>query len=156
MDSKKEQPERHGKRWEEDEIQYILGRVKQGACPVQIATEVKRTAGGIVSRLKCIAYDKVKEGMSIEDAAILTGLTIDQIDEFIKKRDLVAQIREEQKNQPTEPIQKPLRPFFLARPEETLLDVAIEIRDLLRQLVNPSVTVPTTEPQRRNSVILKL
>jgi hypothetical protein len=137
MDSKKEQPERHGKRWEEDEIQYILGRVKQGAWPIQIASEVKRTTGGIVSRLKCIAHDKIKEGMSMEDAATLTGLSINEIDEFIKKRELVAQIREEQKNRPVEPIPKPLRPFFLARPEETLLDVAIEIRDLLRQIVSP-------------------
>lgn len=129
-------PERHGKRWEDDELQYILGRVKQGAWPIQIAAEVKRTTGGIVSRLKCIASDEVKKGMTIEDAATLTGLSIDQIDEFMKKQELVAQIREERKTRPVEPIQKPIRPFFLNKPEETLLDVAIEIRDLLRQLVN--------------------
>ncbi len=156
MDSKRQEPERHGKRWEEDEIQYVLGRVKQGAWAVQIASEVKRAAGGIVSRLKCIAHDKITEGMSMEDAAILTGLTVTEIDEFIKQRELVAQIREERKKHPVEPIQKPLRPFFLAKPEETLLDVAIEIRDLLRQLVNPPVAVPTSQPQRRNSVTLKL
>lgn len=152
----KQQPERQGKRWEEDEIQYVLGRVKQGAWPIQIANEVKRTTGGIVSRLKCIAHDRIKEGMSMEDAAKLTGLMVSEIDEFIKKRELVAQIRQEQKDHPPEPVQKPIRPFFLNKPEETLLDVAIEIRDLLRQLVNPPIAIPTAEPQRRNSVTIKL
>jgi hypothetical protein len=149
-------PERHGKRWEDDETQYVLGRVKQGAWHAQIASEVKRTTGGIVSHLKCVAHEGIQGGKSIDEMATLTGLTIDQIDEFIKKRELVAQIREERKSNPPPPLEKPIRPFFLNRPEETLLDVAIEIRDLLRQLVNPPVVVPTINPERRNSVTIKL
>lgn len=138
-------PERHGKRWEEDEIQYVLGRIKQGKWPIQIATEVKRTPGGIVSRLKEIAYERVKGGMTLEEASSLTSLTVDQIEEHIKKTDLAEQIREERKTRPAQPKQMPLRPFFLGKPDETILDVVVEIRDLLRQLVNSqTIQVPTT------------
>lgn len=128
-------PERHGKRWEEDEVKYILGRIAQGKWPTQIATEVKRTAGGVVSRLRDVAYDSVKQGKTLEEASQLTSLTPEQIDEHIRKRDLTVQIQEERKTRPPEPKQLPLRPFFLDKKEETVLDVVLEIRDLLRELL---------------------
>lgn len=128
-------PERHGKRWEDDEIQYVLGRIKQGKWAAQIAVELKRTPGGVISRLREIAYDAVQEGKTLEEASVLTSLTVDQISEHIKKRELADQIEEERKSRPPELKQAPLRPFFLNKPEETVLDVVIEIRELLRKLV---------------------
>jgi hypothetical protein len=135
-------PERHGKRWEDDEVQYVLARVKQGKWPAQIAVEVKRTTGGIVSRLKEIAYDSVKnKGMTVDAASELTGLAAEQINDHIKQKDLVEALKEEKKARPAEPKQQLLRPFFLGKQEETVLEVVIEIRDLLRELVKSNQTV---------------
>lgn len=143
-------PERHGKRWEDDETQYVLGRIKQGAWPAQIASEVKRTTGGIVSRLREIACDSVKNGMSLEDASVLTSLMVDQIEQAIKRRELACEFKEKRKNVQVELKQTTLRPFFLNKPEESVLDVVVEIRDLLRQLVQNQqpqhVNVSTTKP----------
>ena len=146
-------PERHGKRWEEDEVQYILGRVKHGIYPAQIAVEVKRTPGGVTSRLKEIAYDEIKhKSMSIEDASALTGITADSINDYIKKRDLTEELKEDKKNRPPELKQQSLRPFFLNKPEESVIDVLVEIRDLLRQVVRhtqvQSIPDPISTPTR--------
>jgi hypothetical protein len=48
----KKTPERHGKKWEKDEEDFVLARINQGAMPIVIAKEVKRTTGGIVSHLR--------------------------------------------------------------------------------------------------------
>jgi hypothetical protein len=135
-------PERHGKRWEDDEIQYMLGRIKQGKWPVQIAAEVKRTTGSIVAQLQNIACDSVRKGMTLEDAATLTSLTVEQIEDTLTKHEIAEKIREERKSKPAEPKQTLLRPFFLNKSDETVLDVVVEIRDLLRQLVQQ------TRPQK--------
>jgi hypothetical protein len=127
-------PERHCKKWEDDEVQYVLGRVKQNIHPGRIAEEVKRTPGAIVAQLKKIACDSVERGMSLEDAAELTKLPIEIIEDSIQRRKFAEQIKEERKNHPPEPKQAPLRPFFLNK-QETEMDILIEIRELLRELV---------------------
>ncbi len=132
-------PERHCKKWEDDEVQYVLGRTKQGVLPARIADEVKRTTGAIVSRLKEVACDSVDKGMTLEDAAELTRLPIDVIEDSIQRRKIAEQIKEERKNHPPEPKQTTLRPFFLNK-QETEMDILIEIRELLRELVKSKQT----------------
>ena len=125
-------PERHGKRWEKDEDEYILKRVKEGALPSTIANEVKRSTGSIIGELKKIAYEQVKLGESIEIVAERTGLMVDDINEYIEHRDMAEKI----KKTPKEPKPPQSRPFFLNKPEETMLDVLKDIRELLRELLD--------------------
>lgn len=145
--AKMEKPERHGKKWEKDEEDYILGRIKQGAIPPVIANEVKRTTGAIVSHLRHMACDWIDSGISIEEAAQKTKLSLYDIQDALKRRELEKEMKELSRKQ-----EAPVRSFFLHKPEETELDVLRDIRSLLQQLVNKSeVTIPTIE-----SSIIKL
>ena len=121
-------PERHGKKWDNTEVQYVLECVKKGSKPHQIASEIKRTSGSVISRLKQVAHDSIQNGMSLEDASKLTGITPNEITEFIKRREFAETIKKDRVPEP----------FVPEKPEETLLDVAKEIRDLLKQLVKRS------------------
>lgn len=148
MEKSKQTPERHGKKWEKDEEDFILARINQGAIPMVIAKEVKRTTGGIVSHLRQMACNWVDSGKPIEEASVLTGLPVFDIQDAMKRRDLAKQMKELSPKR-----QSPIRPFFLSKSEETELDVLRDIRSLLQQLVNKQqqVDVPTLE-----NVVIKL
>ena len=123
-------PERHGKTWLEDEETYILTRIKKGALVNTVADEVHRTTGGVYSHLKEIAYKNIKNGMIIEDASSLTSVSVSELQDFIAKKDFLHKIKESKgliQQKVVFPLQK--------KDEETLLSVAIEIRDLLKQLL---------------------
>jgi hypothetical protein len=123
-------PERHGKTWLEDEEKYILNRIEKGALINIIADEVYRTTGGVYSHLKEIAYKNIKNGMMIEDASTLTSVSVSELQDFIAKKDFL-QKRKESKGLIQQKLVFPLE----KKDEETLLSVAIEIRDLLKQLL---------------------
>jgi hypothetical protein len=125
-------PERHGKRWETDEDEYILKRVKEGALPSTIAYEVKRTVNSVISELKKIAYDQIKAGESIDIVVQRTGLTSDIINEYIKNKEIADAMKAVPKN--PKPVET--RPFFLNKSEESVIDVLKDIRDILRQIVD--------------------
>ena len=125
----KERPERHGKKWDKPEEDYILRRVSQNVSFETISKEVQRTVGGVYSHLKEIAYRLVKdENMLLEQASDITKVTILDIQDYIAKKDYVRKIKEE-KN-----IFSPIQQDSTEK-EETLLSVAIEIRDLLKELL---------------------
>jgi hypothetical protein len=121
-------PERHGKKWDDSELQYVLESVKKGNKPQHIATEIKRTPGSIISRLKQVAYNSIQNGMSLEDASKLTGITPNEITDFIQRREFAETMKKDRVPEP----------FVPEKPEETLLDVVKEIRDLLKQLIKRS------------------
>ena len=125
-----ELPERHGKTWSEDEEKYVLTHVEKGIPIYKIAEEVHRTSGGVYSHLKEIAYRHIKTGMLIEDASTLTSVSISEIQDFITKKEFIQKSKEAKglvQNKLTFPLEK--------KEQETLISVAIEIRDLLKQLV---------------------
>lgn len=130
-----EKPERHGKKWEKDEEDYILGRIKQGAIPPVIANEVKRTLGAIVSHLRHMACDWIESGTSIEEAVQKTRLSVCEIQDALKRRELEKEMKELSRKQ-----EASVRSFFLQKPAETELDVLRDIRSLLQQLVSKSET----------------
>jgi hypothetical protein len=132
-----EKPERHGKKWEKDEEEFVLARIGQGALPMTIAREVKRTTGGIISHLREIACRWICDGKPIEEASTLTGLPVDDIQDALKRRELAKQMKELSKRKET-----PIRPFFLSKSEETELDVLRDIRSLLEELVKNTKTLP--------------
>lgn len=129
-------PERHGKKWEKDEEEFILSRIKQGAIPTVIANEVKRTTGAIVSHLRLMACNWIDAGTTIEEAAERTRLTIYDIQDAMKRRELAKEMKELSRKQ-----EAPVRSFFLQKTEETELDVLRDIRSLLQQIVNNNAIV---------------
>jgi hypothetical protein len=131
MTTSRELPERHGKKSEKEQITYLLERVKNGSSPSLIAKELERTNGGVVSRLKQIACNAVENGTTKEDAAVMTGLTVHTIEHSLRMRILTEQIKEERKITPPK---QQVQPFLPKKKEESLLDVVIEIRELLRDM----------------------
>jgi hypothetical protein len=155
--TKKNQPERTGKRWENDEEEYILSRVKEGALPYIIAKEVQRTTGGVVSHLREMACEFIENGKPIEEVCTITGLPLFEIEDALKRREFAKQLKLEKR---AEPIQKQTRPFFLNKTQETEIDILRDIRDLLQQLVkntnlvshNPQQTINDHDQQGRTSI----
>jgi hypothetical protein len=122
-------PKRHGKIWDEKEENFVLKRVHEKATFETIANEVQRTIGGVHSHLKELAYRFIEnEGKLIEEASELTGLTIQDIQDHIERKNIAKRIREQKgliySKEQDYPIQ-----------EESLIDLVKEIRDLLKILV---------------------
>lgn len=133
-------PERHGKRWEDEEVEYILNRVQRNANYITIATEIKRTPSSVRSQIRRIACDMIDRGKTVDEVSAITRLTAAEIDEALKLRELALEMKKVKESRPPPPPPpKPIHPFFLARPEEKkdgMIELLVEIRDLLRQLVN--------------------
>lgn len=94
MEKSTNTPERHGKKWESNEENFVLRRVKQGATPQVIATELKRTVGGIISHLRQMACIMINSGKTLEEASLLTGLPELDIEDAMKRRDAAKQYKE--------------------------------------------------------------
>ncbi len=136
----RETPERHGKKWEDDETAYILNRVQRGANYIVIAGEVKRTPSSVGQQIKKIACRMVDEGKTKEEVSEITRLAINDIDDALRMRELSNEMRQIRESRPVPPPPpKAIHPFFLARPDdkkETEIELLTQIRDLLQQLVN--------------------
>lgn len=113
-----EKPERHGKKWEKDEEDFVIARINQGAMPMVIANEVKRTTGGIVSHLKHMACNWIDAGTSIEEASQKTRLSIRDIQDALERRGVAKQKKD------------------ITVTRETELDILRDIRSLLQQHTN--------------------
>jgi hypothetical protein len=122
-------PERHGKPWNELEEKFVLEQVGKKVQIYKIAEDVKRTSTGVYSHLKEIAVKYIGSGMTLEEASDATSVTIPDIQDYIIRKDLASKAKIEKGL-----IQSTLN--FPIQKEETLLSVAIEIRDLLKKLVD--------------------
>ncbi len=147
MNTSQVEPARQGQSWTSDEEQHMLKRLSAGVSTKDIAQELGRTIGGIVARQKHIARKLVRSGKTIEEVAMLTNLSPKVIRESLDASDTQRVIKEDART---------LRKMAGNSADETLLSVVIEIRDLLRQLVNPPIAIPTVDSGRRNSVTIKL
>jgi hypothetical protein len=122
-------PERHGKPWNDTEEKFVLDEIAKKTPIFKIAEDVRRTSGGVYSHLKVVATKYVENGMTLEEASELTGVTIEDI------RDHITRVEIANKSKQTKGLVQQTLNFPIQK-EETLLSVAIEIRDLLKQLVN--------------------
>lgn len=121
-------PERHGKTWDEHEERYVLESIQQKIPVYKIAEDVKRTPTGVYSHLKEIAVRNINIGMTIEEASEFTGVTISDIQDHIVRKELA------NKSKVAKGLVQQTLSFPLQK-EETLLSVAIEIRDLLKEIL---------------------
>ncbi len=133
-------PERVGKKWEIDEEVYVLKRISQGANYMTIASECQRKVGGISSHLHEMACRFIKEGKPMEEVVQITGLLEDDIKDAIQRRQVAERMKAERESMPKETVQKSIKAFMphLIKPkpvQDDMMTVLIEIRDLLKQLV---------------------
>jgi hypothetical protein len=121
-------PERHGKSWSSEEEKFVLDQIQKDNAIWLIAEQVKRTPTGVSSHLKEIAFRNIQGGMLIEDASKLVGISVQDIQEHIARKEILLKSKVE-KGLSQQQLKFPLEK------DETLLSVAIEIRDLLKELL---------------------
>ncbi len=124
-------PERHGHTWKEEEESFVLEKIKNKVPVWQIAEYVKRSPSGVYSHLKEIAFRNINSGMLLEEASMLTGVTVSDIQDFILKKETIQKIKSEKGL-----VQQTLN--FPLQKEETILSVVIEIRELLKEILKNS------------------
>jgi predicted HAD superfamily hydrolase len=103
---REDMPERHGKIWETKEEEFVLDKVKNKVPVYMIANDVKRTPNGVYSHLKTIACKYIDDGMLIEEASNLTGVTIPEIKELQIKQDIAKKTKEQKGLTFKEPIKE--------------------------------------------------
>ena len=140
-----EKPERHGKPWSVEEEDFVLRRIQERVPKALIAEETKRSCGAIHSHLLVIAHRELGNGMKIDDASRLTNIPTYIIEDYLERKKLQESVklnriqRQKETAQHFKEEEGSEQPTFPSREKrERLLDVAIEIRDLLKILVENS------------------
>ncbi len=124
MESK---PERHGKPWLSDEEENALQMIKAGKSKEEIAFDFKRTIGGIHSHLRQMACQFILNGMSLEDACEKCDVSQIEMQDYMRVREYAEKERRRQVI---------VKEALGSVDDKTLLlKTVLEIRDLLKQLV---------------------
>ena len=88
-------PTRMGEVWKEDEVIKLLASIKKKKSIIDIAKEHNRTIGGIRSYIRKLAADyHFNDKRPIEEIQRFTGLTKEQIEDAIKKREIKNSIKQ--------------------------------------------------------------
>ena len=74
-----------GTKWTEEEEKRLLEEIKSGIDYTEIASLHNRTRGGILSRLRYIAYKSYLNNISIVDICNITNLTKEEVEDIIKR-----------------------------------------------------------------------
>jgi hypothetical protein len=129
-------PERHGKIWEAKEEEFILEKVKNKVPIYTIANDVKRTPNGVYSHLKIIACKYIDDGMLIEEASNLTGVTIPEIQELQIKQGIAKKFKKPIKEKDLSYDEQVLKEALeRIKKEKFEIDVKIKICELRKQKI---------------------
>ncbi len=79
-------PERHGQKWTPEEEVDLLSNVEEGKSIDVIASEHKRSNGGITAHLKVMACSYYDDGLSQTDITRLTRVTEAELTQELEKR----------------------------------------------------------------------
>jgi len=91
-------PSRMGQGWEDDEVQKLLISIQKKKSMETIATEHERTVGGIRSQINKLAADyHFHDRRSMEEIQTYTGLTKEEIEDAIRRRELKHSMNERKK-----------------------------------------------------------
>jgi hypothetical protein len=125
-------PARHGQPWLEEEIQKLLQAVKRKDTTQQIAIAHERTSGSIRAKLKGLAADYYfNDNRPISEIMKFTGLDAETITDAIAKRQW--EMDQKEKKQLVKPTCASINKSEVK--EETVASVMIEIRDMMRELL---------------------
>jgi hypothetical protein len=129
-------PERYGKIWEAKEEEFILEKVKNKVPIYMIANDVKRTPNGVYSHLKIIACKYIDDGMLIEEASNLTGVTIPEIQELQIKQGIAKKFKKPIKEKDLSYDEQVLKEALeRIKKEKFEIDVRIKICELRKQKI---------------------
>ncbi len=125
-------PANVGKAWKVEDDQSLVNALATSKTISQIADEFGRTNGSIVARQNHLARMFVREeGKTLEEAALITRRTVVEVEQALSAS-------------PSSSRGPPKPKMSVSNSaEETLLSVAIEIRELLRELVRTKRTFGT-------------
>ena len=141
-----------GKKWSKSEEADLLNRISKGESIQQIATEFKRTTGGIRARLIDIACAMVLSGKSMEEAKSTTTIEKARIQECLPARKFKSERKKE--NNPTQP-----------QPEQNsdikeLLSLTRDIHSMMKELLaqknpQPPVIKKNIKPIMKSSCLIR-
>lgn len=86
-----------GKKWTVEEEMKLLDSFQSGLNHEQIAKIHQRSELSIKFRLITMTLNQLKEGKQLQEVFKMTGVTQNDIDNFIKRREELKKIREENK-----------------------------------------------------------
>jgi len=101
-------PSNHGARWTVEQDAWVIKAVQKKTGIYEIAQKMNRTNGSIIARLKLIACTEIETGRkTIDEAALMTTLSISVIKEELDKREAQRNAKKEGSVKRTkEPIQR--------------------------------------------------
>ena len=117
---------RRGQAWTENEMSTVLQMVSDKKTVDEIAVAQERTANSIRFKLLTLACNEhLKNGKSLEDVQLLTGLSADEISKAVTQRTRPAK--------PATPA-TPLKKLNVLTPEEDIRDILNEFNRLQGRL----------------------
>lgn len=118
---------RHGQPWSDQETVKLLSSIQKKKTIDEIAVEHERSNGGITSRIRILAADyHFNDKRPIEEIQKFTGLSKEQIEEIIKKR-------EKRKKHTEIPVESNQTPVDLANIMFILNDIQTKVNKLLER-----------------------
>ena len=128
-------PERMGEKWGSDEITKLLSSIENKTSIEDIAKEHRRTVGGINTRRRCLAVDYwFNEKKSKDEIMRITGLTLADIDDAIKRKESALRLKkiiEENKNEIPNTTES-LQSKEIAELKEEVLSLKKDVKEMLR------------------------
>lgn len=127
------QQENRGKRWSQDEDNYLLHQV-QFLSHADIGKFLKRSENAVVSRLKKLAFHMIQSGEDLETIQNNLKLSSDDMEQinsefFVYPRKVPSQSKF------ITPMKKPVKKGYFISPQSPELQILYEIRSMLRKLL---------------------
>ena len=154
-DNPEKYPANMGKPWSADDEDTLLTLIQEGKTHEELAKHFQRMPGGILSRIKQIAYEMVEAGAPLAKVCASTGLTEKMLNGMIAKRETAAATKGAKKAAVAAPAAVPPAAaappgaapavpslaataiaHSLAQTQREILEVLKETRDLLKIFVN--------------------
>ena len=114
-------PSRLGVKWTEEEEIDLINKLKDNNTIEEISRQHDRTTGGIISRIKIIAYKLIKEGKSIDYIKNITKLSEEEIKTIKTEKEL--ELSQKRKIKETEIKQIKYEINNINKPEISLDDI---------------------------------
>ena len=130
-----------GKKWNQDEENLLLKRIKEKVSYSDIAFEFKRTDGGIRSHIKQLAIKYYNDNEPLEIIEYITGLSKEIIMEAIENEKLKKETRTQKKKEKTTIIDE----LKVEKPKSYADDVAANLEKIT--ISKPTLYLLNTEQQ---------
>jgi hypothetical protein len=146
-----QQQENRGKRWSQDEDNYLLNQI-QFLSHSDIGKYLKRSENAVISRLKKLAFHMIQSGedpLTVQNNLKLSNGDMEQINNefFVYPRKVPSLSKF------ITPVKKPIKKGYFIPPQTPELQLLYEIRNMLRKLLyrDNEYRTDLKSPKRTNS-----